>query len=274
MDKKTGADKAPENLLIQISDETKGSKVRTLKIPKKSAVLYTVAAVLLALLLAFCIIAFTPVKHLIPGYPNAASRQQAVRSAMKLDSLENRVLQWELYTENLKRVVLGEEPVRLDSLIRRIAVEREKADSAVSAKADSTLRSEVEAADRFVIYGQRRNLPIEGVHFFSPLKGIVSKGFEAAHPFVDISAPSGTVIMSVLDGTVIITDRDEDEGYSMVIQHEGDIVSVYRHLQKLMKNPGDRVTAGTPIGLLGEEYLQFELWSRGNAVDPTEYIGF
>lgn len=262
------------NLHILITEEKTGKIVRSFKTSKKTVVLYAVVVVLVALLSAYCIIAFTPLKRLIPGYPNAESRQQAVRSAMKLDSLENRVLQWELYTENLKSVVIGEEPVRLDSLIRRIAVEREKADPAVSAKADSTLRSEVEAADRFVISGRRRNLPIEGIHFFSPLKGIVSKGFESSHPYVDVSAPAGAVIMSVLDGTIIVTDWDEKEGYSMAIQHEGDIVSIYRHLQKMLKNTGDRVIAGTPIGLLGQEYLCFELWYRGNAVDPAEYIGF
>lgn len=262
------------NFHILVTDEKTGNTVRSFKIPKKSAVLYAVVAVLVALLAAYCIIAFTPVKRLIPGYPNAESRQQAVRSAMKLDSLENRVLQWELYTENLKRIVSGEEPVRLDSLIKRIAVEREKADSAVSAKADSTLRSEVEAADRFVISGRKRNLPIEGVHFFMPIKGIVSSGFDSAHPYVDVSAPSGAVVMSVLDGAVIFTDWDENEGYSLAIQHDGDIVSLYRHLQKLTKNTGDRVIAGTPVGLLGKDYLHFELWYRGNAVDPAEYIGF
>ena len=259
---------------ILVTDEKTGNQIRSFKISKKTAILYAAVAVLVALLAAYCIIAFTPVKLLIPGYPNAASRQQAVRSAMKLDSLENRVLQWELYTENLKKVVLGEEPVRLDSLIKRIAVEREKADSAVSARADSTLRSEVESADRFVISGRRRNLPIEGVHFFSPLKGIVSSGFDSSHPYVDVSAPSGAVIMSVLDGAVIITDWDEKEGYSLAIQHEGDIVSVYKHLQKLTKNTGDRVIAGTPVGLLGPDGLHFELWYRGNSVDPAQYIGF
>ena len=73
---------------------------------------------------------------------------------------------------------------------------------------------------------------------------------------------------------MIITDWDEKEGYSLAIQHEGDIVSVYKHLQKLTKNTGDRVIAGTPVGLLGPDGLHFELWYRGNAIDPAQYIGF
>ena len=65
----------------------------------------------------FSIIAFTPVKTFIPGYPDARTKNAAIRNAIKVDSLEKVIYRWELYSENLRRVVEGEQPVNIDSLI-------------------------------------------------------------------------------------------------------------------------------------------------------------
>ena len=109
----------------------------------RSGLVWTaISAAVILLLVNFCLIAFTPLRTFIPGYPDARSRQQAVRNAQRIDSLEPQILRWELYTENLRRVVAGEEPVRLDSLIRRIAEERAEA-SVADPAADSLLRAVV-----------------------------------------------------------------------------------------------------------------------------------
>ena len=87
-----------------------------------------VSGALLLLVLFFLLIAFTPLRTFIPGYPDARTRHQALQNALRVDSLETSILQWELYTENLKKVVAGEEPIRLDSLILRNQAERRLAD--------------------------------------------------------------------------------------------------------------------------------------------------
>ena len=66
---------------------------------------------------------------------------------------------------------------------------------------------------------------------------------------------------------------------SIILQHEGGIVSVYKHNGKLLHKTGDRVSSGTPIALVGgsvegDEHLRFELWYRGEVVDPAKYIVF
>ena len=45
----------------------------------------------------FSIIAFTPVRTFIPGYPDAHSKRAAIQNAIKVDSLENVIYRWELY---------------------------------------------------------------------------------------------------------------------------------------------------------------------------------
>ena len=182
-------------------------------------------------------------------------------------------------------MVDGEEPLKIDSLMRARSKTREAGarDMTEISARDSLLRKEVAAEDRFdIASGSPKALPIEGMHFFIPLKGVVSRGYEKAlHPYIDITAPDNSVVMATLDGTVISAGWTDEEGYTIRIQHEGDIISVYKHNQKLMKKTGDKVTAGTPIAIVGGtgstadgEHLHFELWHKGEAVDPTKYISF
>ena len=246
---------------------------------------FIIAAVSLGVLLLvifFLLIGFTPLRTFIPGYPDARARRQAVQNAIRIDSLETQILQWELYTENLRKVVAGEEPLLLDSLILRQQAQGLSGDSAYLARRDSLLRSRVAEAERFEVSGPRRELPIEALSFYTPLKGVVSQGFDRTlHPYVDVTAPTGTAVMAVLDGTVVFAGWEEADGYTLAIQHKGDILSVYKHNEKLLKKAGETVKAGTPVALVGSsgsltkgDHLRFELWYAGEAVDPAAYINF
>lgn len=232
----------------------------------------------------YCLIAFTPLRTLIPGYPNAASKATAVQNAIKIDSLESLMSRWDIYAENLRRVVDGESPLAIDSVMRKQP--SAPADtSGISALAgrDSLLRAVVAEEEQFDLSGTPKNLPVEGLHFFAPLKGVVSRAYDPVlHPYVDVTAPAGSVVVSVLDGTVIFTDWSDEGMYTIAVQHGQDIISIYRHNQKLLKSVGDRVGAGVPIALLGGnvslsnsgDHLHFELWHAGEALNPALYISF
>ena len=272
------------NLRFTIVDDDTHDKLWSRKFTRMGVLVTAITVIVVTISVIFCIIAFTPVRALIPGYPDARTKHDAIQNAIRIDSLENVITKWELYSENLRRVVDGQEPLKIDSLmeVRRSAAST-AADMKEIAQKDSLLRKEVADEDRFDIKSNSsRTLPIEGMHFFTPLKGVVSQGYDKAlHPYIDITAPGNSVVMSVLDGTVISDGWTDTDGYTIRIQHEGDIISVYKHNQKLMKKTGDKVTAGTPIAILGGtgslsdgEHLHFELWHKGEAVDPTKYISF
>lgn len=272
------------NLRFTIVDDDTHDKLWSRKFTRIGVLVTAITVIVVTISVIFCIIAFTPVRALIPGYPDARTKHDAIQNAIRIDSLENVITKWELYSENLRRVVDGQEPLKIDSLmeVRRSAAST-AADMKEIAQKDSLLRKEVADEDRFDIKSNSsRTLPIEGMHFFTPLKGVVSQGYDKAlHPYIDITAPGNSVVMSVLDGTVISDGWTDTDGYTIRIQHEGDIISVYKHNQKLMKKTGDKVTAGTPIAILGGtgflsdgEHLHFELWHKGEAVDPTKYISF
>ncbi|MBE6239248.1 MAG: M23 family metallopeptidase [Bacteroidales bacterium] len=246
---------------------------------------FFVAVVTILVLLCaaiYSIIAFTPVRTFIPGYPDARSKRAAIQNAITIDSLENVIFRWELYSENLRRAVEGEEPVKIDSLIKAKNAATEL-DMEAIARQDSLLREQVKEEEKFGISGRtQRDLPIEGLHFFTPVTGVISQGYDpAVHPYIDIAAPEGSVVKATLDGTVIFAGWSDEAGHTIQIQHEGDIVSIYKHNEKLLKKAGDKVTAGSPIALVGNtgelttgDHLHFELWHKGQTVDPTLYIKF
>ena len=232
----------------------------------------------------FSLIAFTPVRTFIPGYPDSHSKRAAIQNAIKIDSLETVIYKWGLYSENLKRVLEGADPVKIDSIVNASMEAASKAnkDKDFSTQ-DSILREKVKEEEQFGLSSKAsRSLPIEGKHFFCPLKGVISQGYDAfSHPYVDITAAKGSVVKATLDGTVIFAGWDDQTGHTIHIQHDGDIISIYRHNEKLLKKTGDKVSAGTSIALVGNsgdmttgDHLHFELWHKGEAVDPTKYINF
>lgn len=277
-DKNRTSRKYRASLIDAVSHERLWSIVFT----RPAFVTAIVSLVVLLLVIFYLLVAFTPLRTFIPGYPDAQARRQAVQNAIRIDSLETQILQWELYTEDLKRVVAGEEPLLLDKLILNRQESSREADSLFLTVRDSLLRARVAEAEQFDVSGPRRNLPIEALAFYTPLKGVISEGFDRTlHPYVDVTAPAGTAVMAVLDGTVVFAGWEEADGYTLAIQHRGDIISVYKHNEKLLKKAGDSVKAGTPVAQVGTSgsltkgnHLRLELWYAGQPVDPAAYISF
>ena len=278
-------EKKTENFRLSLIDDRSHKQLFTIHFTRTTFFVMIISIIVMLSAIVFSITAYTPVRTFIPGYPDAHSKRAAIQNAITIDSLESVIYRWEIYSENLKRVVEGKEPLKIDSLIKANQPQKiSKEEAAALQKQDSLLREEVKKEEQFDISTERgkRELPIEGVHFFTPLKGVVSQGYDAAmHPYIDITASAGSVVKAVLDGTVVFVGWSEEAGYTIQIQHDGDIVSIYKHNEKLLKKTGEKVTAGSPIALVGStgslttgDHLHFELWYKGESVDPTKYINF
>ena len=116
-------------------------------------------------------------------------------------------------------------------------------------KEDSLFRLEYENETRNNLFKHEiiSDIPAEYklVAFFSPMNGIVTNHFnrEEKHFGIDIVSDNNSVIKATADGTVIYSDWTVDNGYSIGIQHNGNLFSVYKHNAVLLKDDGDFVSS-------------------------------
>ncbi|HET6630185.1 MAG TPA: peptidoglycan DD-metalloendopeptidase family protein [Woeseiaceae bacterium] len=78
-----------------------------------------------------------------------------------------------------------------------------------------------------------------------------------AHQGVDYAAPTGTPIKAAGDGKIIFRGRKGGYGNCIVIQHGGNITTLYAHMSRFEKSVGlnDRVRQGDVIGYVGHTGL-------------------
>ena len=105
-------------------------------------------------------------------------------------------------------------------------------------------------------------------------------GASTNHKGIDIGAPTGTPIVSVLDGKVIFTGYNAYRGYYIMVDHGGGVVTLYQHCKanSYKVSVGDKVKAGQTIILSGSSgigsgpHLHFEVLIDGNNVNPKTWL--
>jgi murein DD-endopeptidase MepM/ murein hydrolase activator NlpD len=112
-----------------------------------------------------------------------------------------------------------------------------------------------------------------------PLVSVVSGGFTADHPAIDIGAPYGSTVYAADDGLITYAGWAQDGfGYTVVIDHGDGRQTWYNHLKGTLLAAGNTVSRGTPIGEVGSTghstgpHLHFELHVNGERVDPQSYL--
>ena len=277
------AKRTKKKVTVSLSDDTAQKTVFEWKTTRPALIAAVCIAFLVLAVGVYLLISYTPLHYAVPGYPTESSRRTAMENLVKMDSLERVMNMWALQVENIRRISEGEAPLSPDSLSAGRSGEA-VANRNIYASQDSLLRADVLRRELFnpsERQGEVHISQIEGLLFFTPVKGLLTKDFEAGlnHPYVDVAATEGTMVYSVLDGTVISASQNNDRGYTIEIMHGNDIVSIYKHCERLLKRAGDKVKAGTPVAVVGGtenggSHIRFELWHAGEAIDPTLYIKF
>ncbi len=246
------------------------------------------SSILLIILVTY-LIAFTPLREYIPGYTDVSLNRRVYEMERRADSLEIIFKQKDLYINNLKRIITGDEFENdsINSLLTKSSNKNFDNIDVKNSKKDSIFRVEYEAETRNNLFNNTINPDIQQefklVSFFAPLNGIVTNHFnrEEKHFGTDLVSSNNSVIKAIADGTVVYSDWTVDNGYCIGIQHNGNLLSVYKHNAVLLKEDGDFVNAGDAIAIYGNSgslstgpHLHFELWYNGTPLDPEDYISF
>ena len=229
------------------------------------------------------IIAFTPLREYIPGYSSTRLKRQATELTYKTDSLVTVLDYTNRYLDNIRLVLSGDienNVVNRDSLFEKFKLDPSTIDL-TPIREDLLLREEVELEDKYNLF--ERNIENVETLLFSPISGSISQKFNARikHYAVDIVAPRHTPVKSIANGTVVFAEWTSQTGYVIIIEHQDDLTSVYKHNGSLSKSQGDLVRAGEVIAEVGNTgelttgpHLHLELWKNGKPVDPLNYIDF
>lgn len=252
------------------------SRLNVFSIVGTSVLLFTIGIIVL--------IAFTPIREFIPGYPDGNMRRNIINNVYKLDSLEHELEMRDRYFESVNTIIRGGTPVSYensqDTSIRYEEITFDKSEH------DSLLRQQIEEEELFnlsILTNTSNKTDFSSIHFYPPVKGLVTNSFNPSenHFGTDIVTASNKVVVATLDGTVIIANWTLETGYVIQIQHENNLVSVYKHNSELLKKVGNHVTAGETIAIIGNSgeltsgpHLHFELWHNGTPINPEDYVAF
>jgi murein DD-endopeptidase MepM/ murein hydrolase activator NlpD len=259
-------------------------EVLNLKLSRLNVITIIGAITLIFLVIVVSIIAYTPVRELIPGYPDEKTLRDIRMNYILLDSLAQEIEKRDRYFTNLNQIISGREPDNYDNMVdTNISYENI---TFTKSSEDSLLRSLIEQEDQFslsIVDNKKQISSVSKVHFFAPIKGIVTNSFNSLnnHYGTDIVAAPNQVVKAVLDGTITMATWTLDLGWIIQIQHENDLLSLYAHNAELLKKSGEYVKAGEPIAIIGNSgelttgpHLHFELWHNGTPLNPEDFIFF
>lgn len=247
------------------------------------------ASVLGVLLLLIAVImlvfTYTSALDLIPGYPGNRSRELLIENILRLDSLEQELIDIQVYSENVGLVMDGKTPI-----VRTLV---EKTDSLLTgeniivapSKEDSILRAELEGDGVYRLNSSSNANKLQILkEFVTPVEGKVEKEFSPQDDSygLSISTVGSKQIVAIDQGTVVLSTWTPSDGSIIQVQHPNNMISVYKNAFSIVKKQGERVRAGEVLGFSGEgltvdgdeNFLEFELWNNGNPVDPKNYILF
>ena len=280
--KRAFLNKLKDQYRLTIFNDSTFQSVWSIKLSRlKVFTLFSVASLIIVILVTF-IIAATGLREYIPGYPDAKQRQMMVNTALKVDSLEIELAKRDEFFKGIKAIISGEVPD--DNIVIDTASETYDV-SFTEYNHDSVFQDNLlaEQLSLSIQNNTRKKTELSQMHFYVPVKGIVTNHFNlsADHFGVDLVSDPNARICTVLEGTVIFSGWTLETGYVMYIQHDADLVSVYKHNAELLKTTGDKVKAGEAVAIIGNSgelstgpHLHFELWHRGNAINPEQYIDF
>ncbi len=291
--KKSFAERLKNKYYFIIRKEENFEEKLSLRFSPIGIFLVTGGIVVLLIVLVIYLAAFTPLREYIPGYADVNVRRNLIIFSQKTDSLTEALKERDAYMANIKRILNGDAGESDSASSKKL----QPADSVISARSktvappsrsDSMLRSEVESQDPYNlnlrnITSSKSGESINDYFFFCPLKGVITNSFAPAqgHYGIDIVAKENEAIKATLNGSVILSTWTLATGNVIIIQHDNNLLSVYEHNSVLLKKTGDYVKAGDVIAIIGNTgelttgpHLHFELWYKGEPVNPVKYIAF
>src|SRR5690606_14051156 len=142
----------------------------------------------------------------------------------------------EQYLASIRRVLTGD--VKPMDFNKDSVIELAKTDPNVlirTSPLDSILRDRVAKEDKYNPLIPQVNPEFS---FFAPVKGTITEGYDSRnkHYAVDVVTLKDSPVKAIADGTVVFAEWSAQTGNVIILKHENNLISVYKHNATLTKS--------------------------------------
>lgn len=264
--------KNPARFRLDFIKENTLNTLWSIRMTRSRVWLVSLASLAAILALLWAVVAFTPLRKLLPGALKGDLRAGYVDTSLRLDSLERAASINQAYLDNIQRIFNDELPETQEHALSPV----ELTDSLLAAsEAEMQFVRSYEEEERFNI-SVLAPIAAEGMVFSTPLP--VSLTLSEIQPAagtkgITATAKASTPVSAVYRGTVVSVAVGADGLSTVTIQHPNDFISVVQGLSDVFVEKGARVEAARRLGSIpAGGKVVFELWHKGSPLDPTEYI--
>jgi murein DD-endopeptidase MepM/ murein hydrolase activator NlpD len=207
--------------------------------------------------LFYLLIAYTPLKRLIPGYGTLENNSYVIKLNNNLSELEKKIEAQDHYNAALRRILIQNE-----------------SDADTDGDYANAGKMSPESARKIKSEALKKQ-------YTAPIKGRINRkaDIKNGHYGIDLAGSKNAPIKAIADGNVIFADWSTETGYTIILQHRNGLISIYKHNANLLKEIGDFVDRGEAIATYGNTgtlstgpHLHFEVWKSGIPIDPLEII--
>lgn len=159
-----------------------------------------------------------------------------------------------------------------------LAKKNEEEKKAAEAKAMTSFGVGAVTGSNFAENRGRMSFPVSSgniTHYFGRRPHPVFKNITEENMGIKISVPRGSVAKCVFSGEV--SKVFVDGGTKNVMVRHGSYFTIYSNLSSANVSPGQKVSAGTVVGTIAEDYdgsytLDFQVWNGTTPVDPLNWV--
>ncbi len=279
-----------ERYLLVIRNEDNFAEKTSFSFTYAKLLVITTAILVILFLFSLFVSNFLLARWLSPATKEAQTTRKLIELTAVVDSLQDAIAARDEYLLRIQKTIQGDneflkagsqDTTNDDPKKNKTPVK--VADLKNVNPVDAEFRSEFETQNQAQAAAETGNVS-SNVFLFAPLHGaILSDKFnpQTRHWGVDLVAKKDEPIHAITSGTVILASWTQDSGNVIAIQHPNQLISVYKHNSSLLKKTGDFVKAGETIAIIGNSgelttgpHLHFELWNKGNPVNPEDFIAF
>lgn len=116
-------------------------------------------------------------------------------------------------------------------------------------------------------------------YYFPPLQGKVLTGYRDDRTGILLEAEAGKPVSAMDKGVVVYAGMRDESGYTVILQHSGNMKSIYGHLEPGTVQVNDWIKGGETVGVVAKSSnapatLYFAVSKSDKPMNPADVVTF